>query len=97
MDKKLLEELAKHSFIELEEDEKSKFLEQINDIFADIERILKKVDLKEIKDGDYYKRYLTLFNNDTPEKIFTSEDMLMNSKNVKNNYIVLPKIIKEKE
>uniref|UniRef100_A0A7C3J5R7 Aspartyl/glutamyl-tRNA amidotransferase subunit C n=1 Tax=candidate division WOR-3 bacterium TaxID=2052148 RepID=A0A7C3J5R7_UNCW3 len=97
MDKKLLEELARHSFIELEEDEKSKFLEQINDIFADIERILKKVDLKEIKDGDYYKRYLTLFNNDTPEKIFTSEDMLMNSKNVKNNYIVLPKIIKEKE
>jgi len=63
-----LEELARHSFIELEEDEKSKFLEQINDIFADIERILKKVDLKEIKDGDYYKRYLTLFNNDTPEK-----------------------------
>ncbi|MEJ5307935.1 MAG: Asp-tRNA(Asn)/Glu-tRNA(Gln) amidotransferase subunit GatC [candidate division WOR-3 bacterium] len=97
MDKKLLEELARHSFIELEEEEKIKFLDQINNIFFDIERILKEVNLKDITDGDYYKKYLTLFNHDEPEKEFTTEDLLMNSKNVKNNYIILPKIIKEKE
>ncbi|MDI6699758.1 MAG: Asp-tRNA(Asn)/Glu-tRNA(Gln) amidotransferase subunit GatC [bacterium] len=97
MDKKLLEEIAKHSFIELEEEEKSKFLEQINDIFVDIENILKKVDPKNVKDGEYYKRYLSIFNSDDPERLFTTEDMLMNSKRVKNNFIVLPKIIKEKE
>ncbi|MEO0288165.1 MAG: Asp-tRNA(Asn)/Glu-tRNA(Gln) amidotransferase subunit GatC [candidate division WOR-3 bacterium] len=97
MDKKLLEELARHSFIELEEDEKIKFLDQINSIFADIEKILKEVNLKNVTDGDYYKKYLTLFNHDEPEKEFRTEDLLMNSKNLKNNYIVLPKIIKEKE
>lgn len=97
MDKKLLEEIASHSFIELEEEEKIKFLEQINNIFFDIEKILKEFNLQNIPDGDYYKKFLTLFNQDKPEKEFTTEDLLINSKNVKNNYIILPKIIKEKE
>lgn len=96
MDKELLEKIARFSFIEIEEEERENFLKQIENILKDVEKILNKLSLSNVDDGSYYKRFITIFKDDLVKREYTPDEILLNSKNVKEDYIVLPKIIKEK-
>jgi aspartyl/glutamyl-tRNA(Asn/Gln) amidotransferase C subunit len=87
--------LAKTAFIELTDEQAEKFLIELEEIVGNIKTTLDSVNLKDVHDGDYYKKRLTLLIGDSPERSFDRESMMMNSKRQKDGYILVPKLIKE--
>ncbi|PIP14269.1 MAG: Asp-tRNA(Asn)/Glu-tRNA(Gln) amidotransferase GatCAB subunit C [bacterium (Candidatus Stahlbacteria) CG23_combo_of_CG06-09_8_20_14_all_34_7] len=97
MEKEEILILAKMAFIELTDKHAEKYLSEIEEIVQNIEKTLDSLNLKDVSNGDYFKKYLTLLMNDSSEKSFDRETMMMNSKRQKDGYILVPKLIKEKK
>lgn len=97
MEKREILELAKTAFISLTEEQAEKFLTELEEIVGSIEEALDSVNLKDVKEGEYSKKFIDLFAEDSPENHFDRESMMMNAKRQKDGFILVPKLIKEEK
>ncbi|MGE3063318.1 MAG: Asp-tRNA(Asn)/Glu-tRNA(Gln) amidotransferase subunit GatC [bacterium] len=95
MEKEKIIMLAKTAFINLTDEQAERFLNELEEIVHSIEKTLDTVNLNEVKEGEYFKKNLNLLQNDSPERAFDRETMMMNAKRQKDGYILVPKLIKE--
>lgn len=95
MEKEKILLLAKTAFLELKDEQADKYLNELEEIVQSIEKTLDSVNLKNVSQGDYIKKEITLLAEDAVKKDFDRETMMMNSKRQKDGYILVPKLIKE--
>lgn len=96
MNREEIKFLAKLSYITLTEKEEKEFEEQLKDIIRHIEETMSKIDLSGIPKDFLSKKRMELLRSDEVHK-WTREDVMYNSKRIKNGYLLVPKIIKGDE
>lgn len=94
MDKDQIRHLAELSYIDLTEEEKDEFLNQLKEIFIHIEDVMSNAEYASIDTAFIEKQYLENIDEDTVSESFSREEMLLNAKREKNGFVLVPKIIK---
>ncbi len=95
MNKKDLNYLAELSYIQLSENESEEFNEQLIELFKHIENALSGFNVLKITDNRENEQCIELTHNDCCDKSYNKESMLVNVKNERNGFILVPKIIRE--
>ncbi len=95
MNKKDLNHLAELSYIQLSESESEEFNEQLIELFKHIENALSGFNVSEKTDNREDEQFIKLIHDDCCDESYSKELMLVNVKNERNGFILVPKIIKE--
>ncbi len=95
MNKKDLNHLAELSYIQLSENESEEFNEQLVELFKHIENALSGFNVLKIIDNRENEQCIKLTHNDCYDESYNKESMLVNVKNERNGFILVPKIIRE--
>ncbi len=84
--------VAKLARIELTDDEKTKFSSQLGDILKYFKK-LNEVDVSGVEPMAHAFPVYNVWQEDTPEPGFTTEEALLNSPAIRNNHVVVPKVV----
>ncbi len=95
MNKKELNHLAELSYIQLSESESEEFNEQLIELFKHIENALSGFNVLKSTDNRANEQYIELIHDDCCDESFNKELILVNVKNERNGFILVPKIIRE--
>jgi len=93
--KETLEHISKLALLDLSEEEKNKFAQELGDILSYFKK-LDSLDTSNVKPMTHPIEGLkNVFREDIPWKSLTNADALMNAKNTKDGYFKAGKVIKE--
>lgn len=94
MDRETIRHLAELSYIDLTEDERDEFINQLKEIFIHIEDVMGNAEYASIDATSLQEHYLENIDEDKVNESFRREAMLLNAKREKNGFVLVPKIIK---
>ena len=86
--------VAKLARIELTEEEKALFSDQLGQVLEHFEQ-LKAVNVDGVEPMAHAVPVVNVWAEDTPGSVFSPEEALLNASEVENNQLVLPKIVGE--
>lgn len=89
-----IEYVAKLARVELSEDEKSRFSQQLQDILGYFERII-AVDVSDVEPTAHAFPLFNVWQEDKTESGFTQETALSNAPEKRDNQIRVPKVVED--